>query len=101
MAEPAHDHDATQVTDRSHETSWSANLEKPRHADRAVVVEEALAAVAHTAAGTHVNLVTHAEQGHPEAYLYGAIEERVPDVELEYVEQCGCGGHVVRAYVGE
>jgi putative CGCGG family rSAM target protein len=90
------------VTDHVHDNSWSANLEKPQYADdRQLIVDHAVDAIEHTVDGTHVNLVTHAEQGHPEAYLYGAIEERVPDVELEYVEQCGCGGHVVRAYVGE
>jgi putative CGCGG family rSAM target protein len=100
MAEPAHDHDATHITDRTHETSWSANLEQPRHADPAVVVEEALAAVAHTANGTHVNLVTHADHGHPETYLYDALADEYGDaVDWSYVEQCGCGGHVVRVHV--
>jgi len=93
--------DAETVTKGVHDTSWSANLEKPRHADdRALVVEEALAAVANTAPGTHVNLVTHAEHGHPEGYLYDALAEAVGDAaDWEYVEQCGCGGHVVRVHV--
>jgi putative CGCGG family rSAM target protein len=101
MAESTHDHDAQAVTDHTHDTSWSANLEKPRHADdSAVVVEEALAAVAHTTAGTHVNLVTHADHGHPETYLYDALSDEYDDgTDWEYVEQCGCGGHVVRVHV--
>jgi putative CGCGG family rSAM target protein len=101
MAESTHDHDAQTVTDRTHDTSWSANLEKPRHADRqGIVVEEALAAVAHTTSDTHVNLVTHADHGHPETYLYDALAAEYGDeVDWEYVEQCGCGGHVVRVHV--
>jgi putative CGCGG family rSAM target protein len=101
MAEPTHDHDAQSVTDRVHEISWSANLEKPRHADsQAVVVEEAVAAVAQTSSGTHVNLVTHADHGHPESYLYDALEREYGDeVSWQYIEQCGCGGHVVRVHV--
>ena len=48
-------------------------------------------------ANVHVNLVTHAAHGHPEAYLYDVLEQEYGDeVEWEYVDQCGCGGHVVR-----
>ncbi|MDZ7700787.1 MAG: CGCGG family rSAM-modified RiPP protein [Halobacteriales archaeon] len=100
----AHDHaDADPVTDRVHENSWSANLEGPRHADdRERVLADATAAIEHTAAGYHVNLVTHAEQGHPEGYLYPHLEAADVDADLEweYVDQCGCGGHVTRVHVG-
>ncbi|ELZ89371.1 CGCGG family putative rSAM-modified RiPP protein [Haloferax sulfurifontis] len=89
------------ATDRVHDTSWSANLELPRHAaDRNLVISEAVAAVEHTTAGHHVNLVTHGDHGHPETYLYDALAERLgEDVAYEYVERCGCGGHVTRVYV--
>ncbi|WP_436928943.1 CGCGG family putative rSAM-modified RiPP protein [Halosimplex halobium] len=96
----SHD-DVEPVTDRVHDNSWSANLEKPHHAeDRDLVVSQALDAVEHTAPGNHVNLVTHGEHGHPETYLYDVLEEYFGDaIDYEYVEQCGCGGHVVRAHV--
>jgi putative CGCGG family rSAM target protein len=89
------------VTTEHHDTSWSANLEQPHHADdRGLLVGQALDAVEHTAAGTHVNLVTHADHGHPGEYLYEALEDRFGDsVAVEYVDQCGCGGHVVRVHV--
>ncbi|MFA1611829.1 CGCGG family putative rSAM-modified RiPP protein [Halobellus rubicundus] len=94
-----HDLDADPVTDRVHDNSWSANLEGPEHAeDRALVVEQALSAIEHTAPGNHVNLVTHGAHGHPESYLYDALESADDDLEWEYVDQCGCGGHVVRVY---
>jgi putative CGCGG family rSAM target protein len=96
------DHDDVEpVTDRVHDNSWSANLEQPEHgADRELVVEQALSAIEHTASGNHVNLVTHAEHGHPETYLYEALAERTgADLEWTYVQQCGCGGHVVRVDV--
>ena len=97
----SHAHDAEPVTDRVHDTSWSANLEKPEHAaDRALVVKQALDAVEHTAPGNHVNLVTHADHGHPESYLYDALAA-LDDADWEYVDQCGCGGHVVRVHVGK
>jgi len=100
MSDTDHDHDAEPVTDRVHDNSWSANLEHPEHADDPdLVVTQAVDAIAHTTAGNHVNLVTHGDLGHPETYLYDALAEHVEDVSLEYVEQCGCGGHVVRAHV--
>ncbi|MFB6069304.1 MAG: CGCGG family rSAM-modified RiPP protein [Halobacterium sp.] len=85
----------------AHDTSWSANLEEPRHAeDRSLVVEEALDAVAATVSGVHVNLVTHGDHGHPEAYLYPALDDAFGDgASWEYVDRCGCGGHVTRVHV--
>lgn len=93
--------DAKPVTERRHENSWSANLEKPEHAtDRQRVIDGALSAIEHTAPGYHVNLVTHGDHGHPRSYLYDVLERECgDDVDYEYVEQCGCGGHVVRAHV--
>ncbi len=90
------------VTDHVHHNSWSANLEKPHHADdRTLVVTQGIDAVENTASGYHVNLVTHGDHGHPETYLYDALDEAFGDaVEWDYVEQCGCGGHVTRVSVG-
>jgi len=94
----SHD-DVEPVTDHVHDNSWSANLEKPQHADdRELVVAQAIDAIEHTADGNHVNLVTHGDCGHPETYLYDALEE-YDGIEYDYVEQCGCGGHVVRVHV--
>ena len=101
MGSVSHD-DVEPVTDRVHDNSWSVNLEKPVHAeDRELVVEQAKEAVAHTASGNHVNIVTHGDHGHPETYLYDGLGSAFDGVDLSYVEQCGCGGHVTRARVGE
>jgi putative CGCGG family rSAM target protein len=81
--------------------SWSADLESPAHAtDRHLVVAQAREAVRLTAAGTHVNLVTHGEHGHPEGYLFDALERMDIDLVSEYVSRCGCGGHVTRVHIG-
>ena len=95
------DGDVEAVTDHVHDNSWSANLEKPQHAEsRDLVVRQAETAVEHTTAGNHVNLVIHGDHGHPETYLYDALADVYgDDVSWEYVEQCGCGGHVTRVYV--
>ncbi|MFB6097396.1 MAG: CGCGG family rSAM-modified RiPP protein [Haloferacaceae archaeon] len=94
------DSDAKPVTDRVHDNSWSANLEGPEHAeDRDLVIAQALAAIEHTTAGNHVNLVTHGEHGHPETYLYPALAaEYGDDLEWEFVDRCGCGGYVTRVH---
>lgn len=98
-----HDHadeNAEPVSDEVHENSWSANLELPEHAaDRDRLVAEAIAAVERTAPGYHVNLVTHEAHGHPADYLYDELEAAFEDLEYEHVDQCGCGGHVVRVQV--
>jgi len=97
----SHD-DVPSVTDRVHHTSWSANLEGPEHAaDVDLVVDQAVDAVEHTAPGYHVNLVTHAALGHPEEYLFEALDARFdgPAVTWRYVDQCGCGGYVTRVRV--
>jgi putative CGCGG family rSAM target protein len=103
MADTTADHETAEpVTDRRHENSWSANLEKPVHEDdRELVVEQAIEAVERTAAGYHVNLVTHAAHGHPADYLYAELEAAfdADDLEWEHVDQCGCGGHVTRVRV--
>lgn len=98
----SHSHETPDaVTDRVHDNSWSANLELPVHADdRDRLLAEALAAVRYTTAGHHVNLVTHGDQGHPETYLHEELDRTFgEDVRVEYVKQCGCGGHVTRVHV--
>lgn len=107
MASHSHDHDHAHgetepVTDRIHENSWSANLEKPQYEDDlSLLKRHAIEAVEHTASGHHVNLVTHEAHDHPEGFLYDTLDERFGDEEVhwEYIEQCGCGGHVVRVHV--
>ncbi|NUB91999.1 CGCGG family rSAM-modified RiPP protein [Haloterrigena sp. SYSU A558-1] len=104
MSDGSADPDVEPVTRREHDVSWSANLEKPRHAaDRDLVVSQAKDAVEATAAGTHVNLVTHGDHGRPENYLWDELEAAFEgiDLEIEYVDRCGCGGHVTRVHVGD
>jgi len=100
-ADDEHDHDAEPVTEEMHDNSWSVNLERPEYEDdRDRAVKDGLDAIEHTVPGNHVNLVTHATLGHPGGFLYDALEayDGAP-IEWEYVDQCGCGGHVTRVYV--
>lgn len=86
-----------------HTTSWSMNLEGPEYeTDRDRLVADALDAVVRTAKGRHVNLVTHAAHGHPDTYLTDELVATFgDDVQIEYVDQCGCGGHVTRVTIFE
>jgi len=81
-----------------HDTSWSANLEGPEHAEsRDLVVEGAPDAVRATAMGTHVDPLTHADHGRPEDYLSPVLRGE-SDATVEYVDQSGCGGYVTRVH---
>jgi putative CGCGG family rSAM target protein len=94
------DDECTAGTD--HEGSWSANLEGERHAEsEARVIEDAREAVAATRAGYHVNLVTHGAHGDPREYLWDALDATARPLTVEYVDRCGCGGHVTRVHVHE
>jgi putative CGCGG family rSAM target protein len=88
-------------TDAAHDGSWSKNLETEAYADdEERVVGDAIAAVEATRPGVHVNLVTHPAHGHPREYLYEELSESFGDaLDIEYVEQCGCGGYVTRVTV--
>jgi hypothetical protein len=49
-----------------HDTSWSVNLETPAYADEPErAIRDGIDAIEHTAAGNHVNLVTHEECRRP------------------------------------
>ncbi|KAB1190378.1 CGCGG family rSAM-modified RiPP protein [Haloferax sp. MBLA0076] len=90
---------STPDTER-HDTSWSANLEHPEHAEsRERVVQDARSAIERTAPGRHVNLVTHEAHGHPSSYLYPVLEDEFHSLDWEFVDRCGCGGFVTRVYV--
>lgn len=100
MTTASHD-DVEPVTDRVHDNSWSANLEKDHHAESLSLVHaHAEDAIEHTEPGNHVNLVTHGAHGHPESSLFEFLDGRFGDeIDYEYVRQCGCGGHVTRVAV--
>ncbi|MFC7139804.1 CGCGG family rSAM-modified RiPP protein [Halosimplex aquaticum] len=105
MSNISHTHDGDEgtepVTDRTHESAWAADLEAPEHAaDRGLVVEQAVKAVRNTVEGTHVQLVTHEEHGHPSEYLTPVLEaEFNGEIDCEYICQCNCGGHILRVPV--
>ncbi|MBU9720780.1 MULTISPECIES: CGCGG family rSAM-modified RiPP protein [Bacillaceae] len=81
--------------------NWSAALEHGEYAeDRDLVVKDGIEAVGETGKGVYVNLVTPNEFGNPDTYLtdilLGHFGEEIR--EIKYIDECGCGGHVLRVY---
>lgn len=80
--------------------SWSASLEHGEYeSDRDLVIRHGLEAIEETAVGIHVNLVTPAGFGNPLKYLGSPIRKTYGDtVDIQYIDQCGCGGYVLRIH---
>lgn len=81
-------------------TSWSASLEHGEYAeDRDLVIRHAVEAVDETSEGIYVNIVTPHEFGNPDEYLTAILHNTFPNrLMIDYIDQCGCGGHVLRVY---
>ncbi|WP_416148750.1 CGCGG family rSAM-modified RiPP protein [Salipaludibacillus sp. HK11] len=79
---------------------WSASLEHEEYAEnRDLVIRHAFEAIDETVEGCYVNLVTPDVFGNPESYLSLMIHDKYGDtVEMKYIDQCGCGGYVLRVY---
>ena len=81
-------------------TNWSAGLEHGEYEDNVeLVIEHALESVESTAPGYYVNVVTPAAFETPENYLLPLLTQIYGDkVEAKLIDQCGCGGYVLRVW---
>ncbi|HEX7056994.1 MAG TPA: CGCGG family rSAM-modified RiPP protein [Bacilli bacterium] len=83
---------------------WSVNLEDEDYANEPErLLDEAVAAVAQTAPGYFVNLVTPGGCGDPRDWLIAELEQRLKGqsihfAEIRFIDECGCGGFVTRVY---
>ncbi|WP_082693080.1 CGCGG family rSAM-modified RiPP protein [Bacillus sp. FJAT-29814] len=82
------------------EKNWSISLEHEEYEhDRDMVIADAIDAVKETAKGYYVNVVTPAGLGNPEDYLTEILLLHFGnEIDLQYIDQCGCGGHVLRVW---
>jgi putative CGCGG family rSAM target protein len=82
------------------EKNWSISLESDEYVnDFDALVNEAIAAVKSTQKGFYVNLVTPGVFGNPEDYLTEVLQNLFSQtIEMKYIDQCGCGGHVLRVH---
>jgi hypothetical protein len=86
------------------EKNWSLNLEDPYYKDH---MDEAMAesteAVSKTITGCYVNIVTDESCGDPREGFIAQLEselsaKQIKYQEIRYIDQCGCGGHVIRVF---
>jgi len=83
---------------------WSLNLEDQYYEDRPdVMMTESIEAVKKTKQGCFVNLVTPGKNGDPREWLIPALTEQLNDQgvvlrDIQYIDECGCGGHVTRVF---
>lgn len=80
--------------------NWSISLENEEYVDDIdALVNEAISAVETTAIGFYVNIVTPGVFGNPEIYLTEVFQRLFSDsITMNYIDQCGCGGHVLRVH---
>lgn len=81
------------------------NLEDPFYEqNKEELLKAAATAVKSTSNGYYVNLVLPSSVGDPEITMIPLLveqfeREHIAIRTIRYVDQCGCGGHVVRVYV--
>lgn len=80
--------------------NWSMDLEHNEYEfDKELIIEDGLKAVEETAPGYYVNLVTSNNFGNPDQYLTPLLIERFADtIKIKFIDQCGCGGYVLRVW---
>ncbi|KGM44969.1 CGCGG family rSAM-modified RiPP protein [Neobacillus niacini] len=80
--------------------NWSISLEHEEYIkDVRLVIKESIEAVEQTGKGYYVNIVTPASFGHPDDYLTGVLSEGFGStIEMKFIDQCGCGGYVLRVW---
>ncbi len=84
---------------------WSINLEDPFYVENhKELLRAAVKAVKDTASGYYVNLVAPSSIAEPEFELIPELVdcfqyENVTIKAIRYVDQCGCGGHVIRVFL--
>jgi putative CGCGG family rSAM target protein len=81
--------------------NWSCALEHGEYeTNRDLVIAEGLEAVSETAPGYHVNLVTPHTFGNPNDYLAPILKDEFGGrIDVKFIDQCGCGGYVLRVEV--
>lgn len=79
---------------------WSIDLEHDDYENNhPLIIEDGIKAVKQTAIGHYVNLVTSEKFGNPDLYLTPLLKEEFGNtIKTKYIDQCGCGGYVLRVW---
>jgi putative CGCGG family rSAM target protein len=80
--------------------NWSISLEHDEYeSNLELVINDAIDAVQETSPGHYVNLVTPEGFGLPEDYLVEALVTIFKnEISMKFIDQCGCGGYVLRVW---
>lgn len=80
--------------------NWSISLEHEEYENSVeLIVKDALEAIQNTSKGYYVNIVTPANFGNPDDYLTESLKFFFgPMIETKFIDQCGCGGYVLRVW---
>ena len=78
--------------------NWSSNLETDEYLEsRDLILTDAEQAIRDTEPGCYVNLAVAEVHGNPDTYLVPFLEERFRNqIQIRFVDQCGCGGYVYK-----
>ena len=79
---------------------WTKDLEHDEYEqDIDLIIKDALQAVEDTNVGCFVNLVTAATFGSPVDYLQPLLNLVFENkIKVKFIDQCGCGGYVLRVW---
>ena len=79
---------------------WTKDLEHDEYEhDIDLIISDALLAIEETKVGCFVNLVTSVVFGNPVDYLQPLIQALYAEhVRIKFIDQCGCGGYVLRVW---
>ncbi|MED3574953.1 CGCGG family putative rSAM-modified RiPP protein [Cytobacillus praedii] len=80
--------------------NWSMDLEHNEYEeDVELIIEDGIKAVYETEPGYYVNLVTSERFGNPTDYFVPLLTEVFGDsIQMKFIDQCGCGGYVLRVW---
>ncbi|MGG3466837.1 CGCGG family rSAM-modified RiPP protein [Neobacillus pocheonensis] len=80
--------------------NWSIAFEHDEYENNLeLVIKDAIEAVKKTTIGFYVNVVTPANFGNPDDYLTKELISIFGDeIKLKFIDQCGCGGYVLRVW---
>lgn len=80
--------------------NWSMDLEHYEYENNVeLIIEDGIKAVEDTEPGYYVNLVTSGRFGNPSVYFVPVLTEIFGQaIQMKYIDQCGCGGYVLRVW---
>ncbi len=78
--------------------NWSVNLETEEYVeDKNLIIKDAKQAIEDTFPGYYVNLAVAENHGNPDEYLVPVLKSEFgPEIDIRFIDQCGCGGYVYR-----